>query len=886
LGTSVRVLPTDVPKRIARAARLAAVTALVLVSVPFLVKHLREGMFPILASVPALDTATAIAGDETVALPRGAVRTAHDTGGGEGHLARQEALQEAAQFGMIGLVASAEAEKADAPRARWGSSTSDYELSGKAKAPLNAQTYDPNAVVQTGPGLPRWSWTSVDLRWSGPVPSTQRMKLFLLSPTTNLVLALARAVLLLLVLVRLTPWIDRHLPPGWRLKLPGFAAAAAFALAIVLLPTRAFAQSYPSKELLDDLRDRLTQEPSCMPTCASASRMQIEARGRTLRARLEIDAAATTAVPLPGGADQWTPAQVLLDGRPAKALLSKDGTLWVEVGAGAHQLLIEGPLPERESVQIALPLKPHRVDAATQGWTVEGLHEDGLADDNLQLTRSAAEAGGAGAGLQAGTLPAFVRVERTLHLGLNWEVETRVARVTPSGSAVVLEVPLLPGESVTTADVRVAAGKALVNMGPSQREVAWRSVLEQKSPLPLIAPKTGAWAEIWRLDLGPIWHAEPRGIPVVHTEPVNGVRVPEWHPWPGEEVSLEVVRPEGVTGQALTIDKVAYDVRPGLRATDATLELTIRASRGLQHTVTLPEGATLESIARSGVAQPIRQEGRKVTFPISPGAQTVRLAWREPRALSPYFRASEVDLGAPAVNVSTTIAALGERWVLLLGGPRYGMGPVVLFWSSLGVLLVFALALSRVRWTQVKTWQWALLALGLSQVSALLAAIAAGWLLALGWRKERVQIQGGALAFDLRQIALAIWTVAALTVFVAAVQRGLLGAPEMQIEGNGASASSLVWYADRSQAALTTPWVLSAPMLVYRAAMLAWALWLALAVVTWLRWGWGAFTTGGAWRALPKIPRPPAPPPPAAPPPESAPLQDPAAPPAAATGPS
>ena len=38
------------------------------------------------------------------------------------------------------------------------------------------------------------------------------------------------------------------------------------------------------------------------------------------------------------------------------------------------------------------------------------------------------------------------------------------------------------------------------------------------------------------------------------------------------------------------------------------------------------------------------------------------------------------------------------------------------------------------------------------------------------------------------------------------------------------------------------------PLLVYRAAMLAWALWLALALLRWLRWGWGCFTAGGGWR--------------------------------------
>jgi len=57
--------------------------------------------------------------------------------------------------------------------------------------------------------------------------------------------------------------------------------------------------------------------------------------------------------------------------------------------------------------------------------------------------------------------------------------------------------------------------------------------------------------------------------------------------------------------------------------------------------------------------------------------------------------------------------------------------------------------------------------------------------------------------------------------------------------------------------------VISVPMLVYRGAMLAWSLWLALALLRWLKWGWGAFASGGLWRSAPRkaIPPPPAIPP-------------------------
>ena len=79
---------------------------------------------------------------------------------------------------------------------------------------------------------------------------------------------------------------------------------------------------------------------------------------------------------------------------------------------------------------------------------------------------------------------------------------------------------------------------------------------------------------------------------------------------------------------------------------------------------------------------------------------------------------------------------------------------------------------------------------------------------------------------------------------------GLLGLPEMQISGNGSYAGLLRWYQDRTATTPQDAWLLSVPLLVYRLAMLAWAPWLAQAVVRWLRWGWQCFTAGESWRPL------------------------------------
>jgi hypothetical protein len=860
----LRVLPAGKVQQLFAGARLAALLVVALIAVPFAVQHVREGLYPALASVESgaeyADSDAKEGGTGTRAqTDNGAVAAAPAPAAiakPKAEPAQKDEEPPASPPPTPGRILAGGVLGAAGPR-----SSAAPPPPSVVQRQSNAELYDPNAMVQTGAGVPHWRWTSHDLRWSGPVAATQRLRLYLLSPEVNRTLAFVRAALLMVVFLRLLPWTRRVFPGGW-------AAAAAGAL-VLAVPSPARAD-LPGKELLQDLRERLTRAPSCLPTCASSSRMSIDVRGGVLRARMDIDASAPTAVPLPGSRDQWSPTQVLLDGKPAPSLVRlADGVLWMEVLPGAHQVLLEGAMPDRESVQLPLPLKPHRVTVASEGWTVAGVHEDGLADDDLQLTRERTGDAGAGASLQPGTLPPFVRVERTLQVRLNWQVDTRVLRVTPPGAAVVLEVPLLAGESVTTADVRVVGGKALVNMGPQATSVTWHSVLDQKSPVTLAAPRSSDWVEVWRVDVGPIWHASFSGIPSVHTQSEGGPSVPEWHPWPGELVDVDLRRPEGVHGQTLTIDASEQRITPGLRATDVTLTLSIRSSRGAAHTVTLPPDAQLESLTINGASQPIRPEGRRVTVPLVPGAQSVALAWRQTPGVSSLFATPAVDLGAPSVNASTVLVVPGGRWLLLAGGPR--VGPAVLFWSQILVLLAVSLLLGRNRWTPLRWWHWLLLAVGLSQVSVVSGAVFVGWLLALGWRARHGWDDKGALAFNARQLAFVAWTLTALGILGVSLYQGLLGSPEMQVQGNGSDASTLRWFVDRADARLPGAWMVSVPLLAYRGAMLGWALWSALALLGWLRWAWGAFTTGGGWKKRVR-PSPPAPPPPAMPPPMPPPM--------------
>jgi len=814
-----RVVPTGRLASAVRVFRLGSLAVLVLVAVPFAVAQVRAGLHPALER-PWITAGTEVAARfeaETMALEEAPRMAAPEA-------ARDE---RAASAGLMKSVAGE-------PRDRY-----------------DRYAPDPDAKVQTGPGRPDWRWEEVQLVWSGPVERGQELRLWLLPPWLSGALALVRtallAALVLVVLGRNRGWIAAALGRGG-------AAAALLLVALAPPPARA---EMPTPELLEELRSRLLEPPSCHPSCASASRLALGVTPERLELRLAVDVAADSAVPLPAGGEGeaagFVPDAVIVDGRPAAALLrGGGGELWVSLAPGSHTLLVSGPLPNRATVEIPLPLRPQRVEIVgpARGWTVQGLAPDGRAHGALQLVREPSAAPGATAApdrLEPTAFPPFVAVERTLSLALDWEVRTRVVRIAPPEASIVLEVPLLPGEAVTTPGVRVQDGRALATLAPGAAAAGWSSLLAKTDALTLEAPREVAWTEVWRVDASPTWHVSAQGIPPVDV-PSTGLRFREWRPWPGERIALAIERPEGTGGATLTVDRSALRLRPGLRATDAELSLALRSSQGGQHFVTLPEGALLTRIAVGGEEQPLRQEGRRVPIPLAPGAREVALSWREPVGISAWLRGAEVDLGVPSVNAHVALEVPPSRWTLFVGGPR--LGPSVLFWPMLVVVAGLSLALGRVTWTPLRARHWFGLGVGLTQAPLPAAALVVAWLLALGWRGRLSDAEraGSPLAFDALQVVLAALTLVALVALALAIQMGLLGTPEMQIAGNGSDASVLRWYQDRSSPVLPRPWVFSVSLWVYRGAMLAWSLWVAQALLGWLRWGFRQWSAGGHWR--------------------------------------
>jgi hypothetical protein len=780
-------------------------------------------------------------------------------------------------------------------------------LASKFASDAGLQQVAGGARIQTGGGLPRWHWRSYELVWQGPLLHDQTVRLWLVSPAVNAILNVLRvglAGLLLVMLVRRGAVLRGPRPPagvsgGQGPAGPGGAPAAApvgsspgataeapagpaatatsevsagpvasAALAVACcatllaafvasgdaraqgradVPAPATADSAPSQAILDELRDRLTAPPACMPSCADIARLALSAAGDRIQLRLEVHAASDVALPLPGQPAQWRPSEVSIDTAPATLRRDERGTLWVRTPAGVHTVTLVGSAGHMASVQLALPLRPRVVQLSLDGWQASGVDDEGRPAGAIVLTRMLKdEQAAASESTDRDALTPFVRVERTVGLGLEWNVTTRIVRLSPSLAPLVVRIPLLDGETPTSSDVKVADRVAAFSLGAA-REATFSSSLAQSPKLVLKASSEANQIELWRLDAATLWHVELAGIPVVHQQSA-GVWLPQWNPWPGETVSIAVTRPQGVEGPSLTLEASSLEVIPGLRSTDATLTMSLRSSQGGTHTITLPQDAELLGVRIDNAEQPAQLEGRALRLPITPTLQNIRVNWREPRGMSTGFATPVVDVGLAGVNASLTLGMPPERWLLFTGGPR--LGPAVLYWGVVIVLALLAVALARSRIGPLGAVAWFLLGLGLAQSTLAAAVVPVVWfgLLAARTRFSDRLPRG---LFNTLQVAIVLVTIIAASVILGAVRAGLLGTPDMQIAGNGSSAEALMWFADRHGTSLPRSWTVSIPVMAYRLLMLGWALWLAWSILRWTRWAWAAYSAGGLWRPGP-----------------------------------
>ncbi|NNC57479.1 MAG: hypothetical protein HKO12_07955, partial [Woeseiaceae bacterium] len=657
------------------------------------------------------------------------------------------------------------------------------EIRVSGSKPVGFARYAPNAVVQAGPGIPSWQWNTYRLRWSGPVDADQTMRLVVLSRWTVSALRVVEVVLMLLFAAVLAAemlnkrWI---LPGGIKVGRSTPAAALAVGLfALMLAGSPPASAQLPDAELLKQLEQRLLEPPNCVPRCAEVVSADVDVGADAINMRLAIHALEDVAIPLPGSVDGWRPDAVSIDGTSnVHVIRVGNDSLWLRVTAGRHNVTLRGSVPAVDSLEVQFQTPPRVITVDSDGWFVAGIKDRRLLSGSLQLTRLQTDADGdETVRWESSRFPAFARIERIVELDLDWRVRTTVYRVAPEQGALTLDVPLLSGEKIVSGDFTVDNDRVLVSMNPQQQSVSWVSNLPRTSPLTLTAEDGASWNETWRFAIGNVWNAEFEGLPESDTgDAVNDVRIAHFNPRGGEQLTLTATRPEASEGSTLAFDSVNLSVTHGNRSSDTTLHLSYRSTRGAQHVLRLPEGAEVTSVSIDGRSQTMRAENGELTLPILPGEHGIQVDWRQGGEMGLRTTTPSVDIGAPASNIEMSLTKPRDRWLLGTRGPQ--LGPAVLYWPELAVLILFAFILGRIGLAPLKSWHWLLLGLGFSTFNWPVLGVVVAWLLACGVR-ERWQTDVNWWRFNLIQFGIGGLTVIALLSVVISLPQGLLGTPDM-----------------------------------------------------------------------------------------------------------
>ena len=729
--------------------------------------------------------------------------------------------------------------------------------------------YAANSIVQAGAAEPNWHWQRYNIEIAGPITPEQTLHLVLMPPWLTTLLRLAALALLgfaLWCVARPGPKSKLGKPlawwQSWQREAPTASTAATSAAPVIALALfgalliggplqQAKAQATPDPQLLAELKTRLSRAPQCAPNCVAISNAQVQLTGDAFSITVLAQLGTRSLISLPNGERSLSNLLISVDGSAAEFARRSVASSELVLEAGMHVITLTGTA-RADRIALDFPLQPNRVQVQLTGWDAGGVRDEKLTSGTLDLVRSQRAVVSDTGGKTTAQFPPYVRVLRQLRFDLEWRVETTVQRLTNIESGLTVRVPLLPGERPLGAAVQVVNGVALVPMQANESETRFSAALDLLPEVKLTSPAQADRVEVWTVESSPVWHVDFTGVPLSLTPLGSGSDDLQlrFDPLPEEVLTLKLSRPEAAAGPAYRIDAVSVETKPGARARDTSVSFTLAATQGGRHSISLPADAELLGVSKNETNLTLRLREKALELPVDPGENRYVISFREALALSTDLRLPAIDLELPSANIRLNLELPNSRWLLWAQGPT--LGPAVLYWATLIVILLISLALAKSGRTALGFGAWALLGLGLTGFGWQAFMLVALWFLALQWR-----MQHGSALRDwpprLMQIALAGLSIAALICIIGGAMNGLLDDLDMQVVGNGSSATSLRWFADQAPGLLPSAGAITLPSWIYKALMLAWALWLAFALLRWLRYAWLAFGTGGFWRPMPKV---------------------------------
>jgi hypothetical protein len=757
--------------------------------------------------------------------------------------------------------ASAEAADQIAKQQQKASSADKVSRAQQEQALLSVNLADPQAKIQTGPAKPEWSWQTVTLDWHSPVRAGSETTLYLVPAWLNRLGNLVCLLLLgwlswqLLHAAFATSWQQFQQNRQQQSAQPsagsGIVSLVALVFCSLLLPapTPAYSTEFPPAELLSELEQRLLSKPECLPNCSSIEQLQLTVADNQAQIRLQLHSQLPQSWPLPVPLALVSQASI---NQQAAAVWLQDEQAVLLLPKGRFWLQLTLNLSNQQQLTIQLPQPWHQLSQHLTGWQAEPMtissDESQLQQQRRSLSFNRLDTGSVQAqspSLLPSSLAGSAVLFRTLELGLQWRLHSRFERQGKLDKNLTLTLPLLPGEQPLSA-LPQQQGQLQLQLEAGQSVLSWSSALPKTSQLQLTAAVQPPYVEIWRIAHSSKYHLQTSGLPAI--EQPTGHFPLQFHPWPGEQLALAISEPLSVAADNLTIRSVALTQQQYQGFASTTVKLNIDSGQAQPFRLQLPPDASLKHLQLddSNLALQSADQAGTVSLTLKAGVQHLQLTFEQQQQSELWRQTPALTLPTHAGNLYLQLQLPADRWLLALGGPA--IGPAILFWGMLVLLLAFALFLPRLTQTPLQKRHWCLLFAGLSTLSFWLPLLLSLWLAALSWRGRQPLAADYRLA-RLSQLLLMLISLMALASLLLSIPYALLSSPQVYLTGNGSSAETLYWYQDQSPALLSQAWVLSLPLWCYQLAMLLWSLWLASALMQWLPWAWRQLSFQGFWPA-------------------------------------
>jgi hypothetical protein len=708
---------------------------------------------------------------------------------------------------------------------------------------------DPNAIVQTGEGTPTWSWNHHSFFWQSTVGLDDTLEIWYITPFMTKVLNLLSVLGMLFLLWMFLQASVQSSIKGLKEKFLNSQSLKAMIFVPLLLawtPQNVEASEIPSTELLSELKEKLLKPPACLPHCASIEQMEIFVENDKLFVNMNISAGLDVAVPILGNRNSWLPESVSVnDSKKSYLQLDEQGDLWVMLRKGLHKVSMSGSIKGLNQIMLMSKLPIHNLTLEnSEEWKINSNHKSYIELINLdkKLVNSREKI--------KNSINAMVEVKRTFYFGLRWYVETEIRLLNKIDKPYTLVYNLLENESVLNKEIELKEQQALLHLHNNHRTYLWRSSLPITSELLLKASSKNAVTETWKMDISSMWNMSHKGVESEKQVAHNNQLLPTFRPWSDEVLTLKLESIKAVKGKSLTIESSHLNIVQSQRYRDLTLNLKIQSSRAQPYVIDLENVKELSSVTIDKTEHYLKMNNNKLSIPLKGKVQTVVIKWKEEAGIQSVYNFSKISLNKDSVNAKISLHLPQNRWVLWTKGPL--LGPAVLLWGVILTVFLFAIILGRVQNTPLKVRDWLLLGVGVSTSSVMIMLPIVAWIFLLRYKEQKADaLQGGMRNFI--QVLIVIFTIVALATLIGAVSVGLLGNPDMMIQGNNSYGFNLNWYSDRIGEALVQPTVVSVSMWYYRALMLLWAIWISFSLINWLKWAWSVFSSGDMWVKKEKV---------------------------------